>query len=182
MVANLFGDFVKGKDYTYLPKIVQEGVLLHRQIDDFVDHHPVVTELRLHLYNSLPKIAGIAIDLYFDHLLAKNWKKYHPTSLDLFVSGFLDYTSISSNLLDPKSNFNYPSNFVDLLQAIKKHDLLRRYANIEGLQLASEGLSRRISFPNNLDKAVAVFNANEQLIEKVFQIYMKDAIRRFNKK
>src|SRR5690554_7679267 len=69
MLANLFGDFVKGKDYTYLPQIIQDGVGLHRQIDDFVDRHPLVSELRLKLYKELPKIAGIAIDLFFDHLL-----------------------------------------------------------------------------------------------------------------
>lgn len=39
MIANLFGDFVKGKDYSYLPKIVQEGVFLHREIDDFIDQN-----------------------------------------------------------------------------------------------------------------------------------------------
>ena len=35
MLANLFGDFVKGRDYSYLPQIVQTGVTLHREIDNF---------------------------------------------------------------------------------------------------------------------------------------------------
>lgn len=180
MVANLFGDFVKGKDYSFLPTIIQEGVLLHRQIDDYVDHHPQVTELRLHLYSELPKIAGIAIDLYFDHLLAKNWSVYHPDNLDHFVSSFLDYTSNVQHLKFKNPDFNYPPRFLNLLNAIDKHDLLRRYANVEGLSLASEGLSRRISFPNNLNEAVAVFKNNEKYIEEVFENYMKEAIVKFN--
>ena len=68
MLANLYGDFVKGKDLTNYSAIVQKGIHLNRSIDYFIDTHPAVTELRLSLYDKLPKVAGIAIDLYFDHL------------------------------------------------------------------------------------------------------------------
>jgi len=69
MNANLYGDFVKGRDYSKYPLIIQGGITLHREIDDFIDHHPLVLELLHELYAPLPKVAGIAIDLYFDHLL-----------------------------------------------------------------------------------------------------------------
>ncbi|RYM32063.1 DUF479 domain-containing protein [Brumimicrobium glaciale] len=182
MVANLFGDFIKGKDYSFLPKIVQEGVLLHRQIDDYVDHHPTVTELRLHLYNELPKIAGIAIDLYFDHLLAKDWSTYHSKSLDEFVDPFLAYTKNAKNLKFNNPKYEYPQHFINLLNAISKHNLLKRYVHLDGLAMASEGLSRRISFENNLDMAVVVFQNNEKRIEAAFEVYMKAAKLRFNVK
>lgn len=180
MVANLFGDFVKGRDYTYLPKVVQEGVLLHRQIDDYIDTHPVVKELRLHLYKDLPKIAGIAIDLYFDHLLAKNWSSYHSQTLDEFVNVFLHYSNNQKHLQFNHPVFKYPPRFIHLLNAIYKHDLLNKYVQLEGLELASKGLSRRISFENNLDTAVEVYIKNEKYIESVFQEYMKDADMKFN--
>jgi acyl carrier protein phosphodiesterase len=77
MQANLFGDFVKGKDYTHLPLKLQEGVTLHRKIDHYIDHHPAVLDLVHLLHDDLPKVAAIAVDIYFDHLLAKNWSKFH---------------------------------------------------------------------------------------------------------
>ena len=41
MYANLFGDFVKGKDLSMYSPQVQKGILLHRKIDDYIDNHPV---------------------------------------------------------------------------------------------------------------------------------------------
>lgn len=181
MVANLFGDFVKGKDYSHLPELIQEGVLLHRQIDDFIDHHPLVTELRLHLFSELPKIAGIAIDLYFDHLLAKNWHKYHTRSLESFIDLFLDYIKDPSHLAFDNPKFKYPFQFQRLLSNINKYNLLLKNLQIEGLRTASEHLSRRISFENNLNMAADVFLNNEQRIEKTFHLFMNDAVMRFNK-
>ena len=91
MIANLFGDSVKGKKYLQYSKKIQDGVLLHRRIDYYIDNHPSVKALRLNLYQELPKIAGIAIDLYFDHLLAIHWNNYHDKPLELFLDDFYNF-------------------------------------------------------------------------------------------
>ena len=85
MQPNLFGDFVKGKDLSRYPEKIQEGILLHREIDNYIDHHPVILELIHELYIPLPKVAPIAVDLYFDHLLAKKWSEFHSLRLEDFV-------------------------------------------------------------------------------------------------
>lgn len=79
MLNNLYGDYVKGKNLDAYPLEIQRGILLHRAIDNFIDTNPGVKELFHHLYPSLPKIAGIAVDLYFDHILAKNGKTSIPS-------------------------------------------------------------------------------------------------------
>ena len=122
MLANLFGDFVKGKDYSYLPDIVQKGVYLHREIDDFVDHHPLVTTTRIKLYKELPKVAGIAMDLYFDHLLAKNWDLYHKKPLDQFVNDFFEYALNEKSLNFQGQNFKYPPQFIHLLTIMDENN------------------------------------------------------------
>lgn len=179
MVANLFGDFVKGRDYSYLPQIVQKGVMLHRNIDDYIDHFPEVTALRLKLYADLPKIAGIAIDLYFDHLLAKNWNTYHPQALNAYVDDFIQYISIASHLEYQENNFTYPPEFQHLLSMMKKYNWLKSYAFMEGLEKSSIGLSKRIAFENNLDEAAKVYLMYESEIENTFEIYMKAAKIKF---
>lgn len=180
MVANLFGDHIKGKDYSYLPPIVQQGILLHRQIDDFVDTHPLVKELRLKLYQDLPKVAGIAIDLYFDHCLAKNWSKYHHKNLTQFNEDFKRYISNKNNLTFSSTPFQYPARFLQLLSAMEKYDILEKYAIYEGLNKASNSLSNRLSFKNNLDTAPLVFHQHEKEISSVFEVYMLDAIAHFS--
>ena len=34
MIANIFGDFVRGKDLSDYPEIIQKGITLHREIDN----------------------------------------------------------------------------------------------------------------------------------------------------
>ena len=181
MIANLYGDFVKGRDYSHLPDIVQKGVRLHREIDDFIDHHPIVKDLRLSLYEDLPKIAGIAIDLYIDHLLAKNWLDYSSTTLEKFTERFFAHALDESNLVlaNDIESFTYPTYFRDLIEVMHRKNWLTRYQNIEGLEMASTGLSTRISFNNNLHFAPAVFLKHQERIETVFRSYMKDAKHHF---
>jgi acyl carrier protein phosphodiesterase len=60
MLANLYGDFVKGSNLEAYTESVQTGIRLHRSIDNFIDTHPDVLELKRLLYEDLPKVSGIA--------------------------------------------------------------------------------------------------------------------------
>ena len=91
MYANLFGDFVKGKNLSAFSTVVQSGIVLHRSIDSYIDQHTEVRKLMHILYPILPKVTGIAIDLYFDHCLAKNWKTYHNIPYEEFLEEFYAY-------------------------------------------------------------------------------------------
>lgn len=88
MHANLFGDFVKGKNLDYLSESVKRGVVLHRSIDSYIDTHPDVKLLMGKLSPELPKVSGIAIDLYFDHFLSVHWDKFHEKPLLLYLKDF----------------------------------------------------------------------------------------------
>ena len=85
MYANLFGDHVKGADLSNYPDFVRKGIMLHRSIDHYIDHHPAVVNLLHELYQDLPKVAGIAVDIYFDPLLASQWNSFHPKENDYFL-------------------------------------------------------------------------------------------------
>jgi acyl carrier protein phosphodiesterase len=173
-VANLFGDFVKGSDLSTYPESVQEGIILHRQIDTFIDHHPAVLELLRELYPHLPKVSGIAVDLYFDHLLARNWSDYHPTPLREFTSQFY--------LACHELPEHYPIEFRFVLAKMEHDDWLYEYRNFSGLVMACSGLSKRIRFQNNLHKAPEVFLNLKERIEEVFDHFMQDAILKFQSK
>ena len=171
MVANLYGDYFKGNKFEGLPQKIQEGIKLHRAIDSFIDTNTGVKELFHHLYPHLPKIAGIAVDLYFDHLLAKNWKQFHSQDLNDFVNAFYQQTN---HLV-----YDYSPHFLMMLDYMKKGNWLFNYRSLEGLDSAARGLSRRISFPNELFKAKQVFVENEPLITKHFNSYMQEAVDNF---
>lgn len=175
MVANLFGDFVKGKDYTHLPLIVQKGVKLHRQIDSFTDQHPTLQVIKKVLYPELPKIAPIALDIYLDHLLAKHWNDYHSRSLNDFNSSFFNYFfSKKLHQFEDNPTFTYPKEFQELITIMYQRNWLNRYKELEGLDMACSGLSRRISFTNNLHEGLAVFLKHEKLITSSFREFIQD--------
>jgi acyl carrier protein phosphodiesterase len=182
MLANIFGDFIKGRDYTYLPQIVQKGVTLHREIDDFIDHHPLILEiLNDFLYKDLPKVASIAIDLYMDHLLAKHWSQFHKLKLKDFEKHFFEYALNPSNqtFKSKEGVYSYPLEYISLLNIMHQKSWLCQYEQLDGLNMASTGLSKRLSFDNNLNDAVNVFRKREKKIEDVFFMFIKDAHIKF---
>lgn len=180
MVANLYGDFVKGKDYSHLPRILQDGVKLHREIDHYIDRHPEVLNLLHKLYDELPKVAGIAVDLYMDHLLASNWSHYHTKHYNEFIANFFDFI-FNGDLrkFEKKNNFKYPAEFINLLTIMHRQEWIQNYKYEKGLAHASLGLSKRISFPNNLAEAPVVFKKHKTAINKTFQLFMNDAETHF---
>ena len=43
-IGNFVGDAVKGHAYKKFSPDFRKGILLHRAIDDYTDHHPLVRE------------------------------------------------------------------------------------------------------------------------------------------
>jgi acyl carrier protein phosphodiesterase len=171
-IANLFGDHVKGTHFDqYSPKIVN-GIILHREIDNYIDTHPSVKKILPILRTSLPKVAGIAIDLYFDHLLAKNWKLFHPTPLNDFLQSF--YMQIKGNTQI------YPDFFLEYLQKMIDYNWMSHYYTKGGLNKMCHGVSQKLSFKNQLVNGLHVYNAHEKLIETAFHEYMSDANEHFS--
>ncbi len=167
MAANLLGDFIKGKDLSSYSKTTQRGIFLHRSIDSYIDHHPAVLDLLHTLYKPLPKVAGVAVDLYFDHLLAKNWSDFHEMPFETFIQNF--YKSIDFKNPDFTPDFRF------MLTKMMEKNWLFQYQYTYGLQRACMGVSGRISFKNELIHGAEVFETLEKEIKLAFQMYMSDA-------
>jgi acyl carrier protein phosphodiesterase len=172
MTANLFGDFVKGSDLSAYSDIQEKGIRLHREIDHYMDHHPAVVEVMQELYASLPKVTGIAMDLYFDHLLAMKWEEYHDIDFNTFLNNY--YRSID------EVKDQYPDQFLIFLQRLRSKNWMHYYQLEYGLDKACNGVSRRISFPNTLINGLQVFKANEKIIRSSFDKYMIEATKHFS--
>ena len=70
LVGNMISDFVKGKkQYDFSPGI-QQGIKLHRAIDQFTDTHPVTKELKQYFRLSYGLYAGVFTDVMYDYFLA----------------------------------------------------------------------------------------------------------------
>lgn len=172
MICNLYGDHVKGKKYTSYPSKIIDGILLHREIDHFIDNHPEVLALKKLLYTDLPKVSGVAVDLYFDHLLAKNWKKYHFEELSNFLNSFFQFSSNYETFMKEE--------FKEFLFHLRFNRWLEHYSSSYGLEKLCQGVSSKLSFQNKLIQAPKYFELFEKEIEFAFEAFMIDACRQFN--
>ena len=85
MVGNFIADRVKGKDLLNYSESVQKGIEMHRAIDTFTDEHAVVMKSKKRLFPVYHKYAAVIVDMFYDHILAKNWEEYSPISLKLYA-------------------------------------------------------------------------------------------------
>lgn len=75
-IGNLAGDFVRGLDTTTLHPRLRVGIDQHRAIDRFVDTHDICRRARARFAESNRRFAGVALDVFFDHYLARDWHVY----------------------------------------------------------------------------------------------------------
>ena len=133
----MLGDFVKGKDLSHLPDHWQQGIRLHRAIDVYTDHHPIVKQLRTEL-GPLRRYGGIIIDILFDHILAQQFTRHnHGEELTSFAAKvYADF------LRQPQV---LPENFLPISQRMAEYDWLTSYQHEGILQRVLERTSMRLS-------------------------------------
>lgn len=171
MQANLYGDFIKGSHLGHLPEMIQRGIALHRSIDYFIDHHPGVRHLLTELREDLPKVAGIAVDIYFDHLLARYWDRFHPQPL----TSYLNHIYAHFNPLDP----DYSPEYRTFLNHLIQQNWISHYPTLDAIERMSQSISLKLSFPNRLANGKTVFIIHEKAITQTFFEYMADANEHF---
>ena len=86
VVGALLGDCIKGPLDGRLSQPLELGVRLHRRVDAFMDGHPLLRQLRSLFPGRERRLAGIVLDMYFDHLLVRHWRRFHERELAHFSS------------------------------------------------------------------------------------------------
>jgi acyl carrier protein phosphodiesterase len=170
VVGNFIGDFVKGNQVSAYPEQVQRGIKLHRLIDEFTDHHPKVLEdIRL-IKPQLGRYTPIAIDIFYDHLLAKHWQNYSSEPL-------LDFTQSAYKTI---ANHNplLPERCKHMFTYMKRDNWLYNYQFQEGIGRALFGLSKRTNYISNLDQALPILLELEPTITSNFDLFIDDLINR----
>ncbi|HUR55655.1 MAG TPA: ACP phosphodiesterase [Gemmataceae bacterium] len=136
MLGGILADFVKGPDVAALPPDVIAGVMLHRHIDAFTDRHPVVQRSVSRVSAKLGWFAGIVIDVYYDHILAREWERYCAEPLRSFADRVYGVLEDRFALVPPEASV-FVRRFIDT-------DRLLQYATPAGIADTLLRLSGRI--------------------------------------
>lgn len=137
MLGAFLGDFVKGRDYQAFDPEIRRDILVHRRVDSFTDNHPVVREAREKFAPSRRRFAGIALDVLFDHVLAREWQQHGEGALDQFTRRVYRMFEHHAALM--------PASARDVASRMAQQDWLGAYAQREGLERALAGIGRRLS-------------------------------------
>ncbi|SDU11814.1 acyl carrier protein phosphodiesterase [Halopseudomonas salegens] len=166
-LGSVLGDFVKGPVPTLaLPVGVREGIWLHRRIDGYTDQHPLVLRSKQRISPLRRRYAGILVDMYYDHLLARHWSRFHPEPLDGYAAGMYRHLLGQRELMPERAR--------RVIELMAEHDWLSSYAQLDNLHGAVDNLARRLSRENALPGGVAELEADYAGFEADFLAFMPD--------
>jgi len=169
-VGGLAGDFVKGPLPGSLPADLAAGVALHRAIDVWAEQHPAFRASRARVSAERRRYAGILVDLFYDHFLARHWSRFHPQPLAGFTAQLYDEAAARADELPP--------GFAVVLPRMQAHDWLAAYRDAEHVGAALDGMSRRRARqPNPLAGAIVELHAAYADFEADCLVFLPDALQ-----
>jgi acyl carrier protein phosphodiesterase len=141
---------------------VVAGIQLHRQLDAYVDLAPEYVACLELLGRPYRRVGGIALDVFFDHLLVRNWSQFSSIALPDFSRGFYDLCARQQQRL-PVSAANFMSRAAE-------HDLFQGYGRQSLYLPVLERIDERIRFETNLLAAgEAVLQRSTELEQRFLQ-------------
>ena len=160
-VGNLLGDFARGVDQHQLPAAVLAGLLNHRAVDRFTDSHPVVLELKSCFSSDRRRFAGIALDIYFDHLLINYWDRFEQRHLETTIDEFYQRLSAGQYLMPGEEMRRVTQRIVD-------YDWFGSYRDIDSIAQSLDQVAGRIRFANRFENAIEDIVRHRELIQDGF--------------
>lgn len=165
-LGNFMADEIKGKSYLKYPEKIQKGILLHRAIDDFTDHHSLVLKGAHRFFDAVGHYNSVVIDMIYDHILAKNWINYSDIKLSEFADSFYLLLDSNQHLLPKKISKAVPY--------MVEHNWLLSYANIQDLTKILKQMNNKTKHDTQLHKGVGIYLSHQELFENEFKIFFEE--------
>ena len=178
MIGNFLGDFVKG----LVSKIpydgdIKRGIVLHREIDAFMDSHPIALRSMKRIEEKYALYSGILVDIFYDHFLAKYFDRFSKTPLEEFAENA--YKVLEENV------DKVPENAKFVIPRMKAFNWLVKYRDIRTIKIALKRLSQRFKHKNQLAKGLKCLTKYyEEFKSDFFEFFpiIIDFVEKFNSK
>jgi acyl carrier protein phosphodiesterase len=167
-IGNLLGDFIKGSSKYLYPDEIRKGIELHQKIDTYTDSHQIFRSSKRLISPNRRRFAGVMIDVFYDHFLAKNWLDYSEIPL-------LDFSGRVYQVLQDNHNI-LPESLQRILPEIIAQDWLTSYKEVPAIDNTLKRISARIKRTNNLADGVEELKFNYQQLESDFSAFFPDLI------
>lgn len=163
-LGGMLGDFVHGQPAAlpWPPRVIA-GIRLHRAIDVYTDAHPEVLAAKALLPPPYRRYAGILLDMWFDHCLARDFARWGTPSLETYSATLRRLLRQHDALLPPPLR--------RFREYMEQHRLPAGYADRAVLELALRGIGQRLSRANPLDSALPVLVQREVELQERFEAF-----------
>jgi acyl carrier protein phosphodiesterase len=172
LVGNMISDFVKGAAKDRYPNDVRQGIMLHREIDDFTDTHAATKKAKEIFRPHYRLYSGALMDVIYDHFLANDKKIFGEGSLKPF-------TQTVYRVLE-EHTAQLPERFVQVLSYMKMDDWLYHYKYETGIERSLRGLVRRAVYLSESHTAYQLFLDHYLFLQDCYTEFFPD-VKQFAK-
>lgn len=172
ILGNFLGDFVNKSLENNYEYEIKNGIFMHRKLDSFTDSNPVFLESKKRISTLNRRFAGVLIDMFYDHFLAKNWSEYSQIPLEKFVNNFYDILE--------RYSFCLPDKLTRRMPLMIEENWLLSYKEIDGIKISLDRISWRFSKSNHpllnpIDELIKNYDSLETDFKSFFTYAIKYA-------
>ncbi|MCR6720139.1 MAG: ACP phosphodiesterase [Chitinophagaceae bacterium] len=166
LVGNMISDFVKGRKKLDYPSRIQQGIYLHRCIDEFTDTHKATVEGKQLFRPAYRLYAGAIMDVVYDHFLAADEAEFSDELLKKFSQKVYGTLDANQQWL--------PAKFAAMFPYMKSHNWLYGYRQREGAHRSLGGLVHRATYLSDSSAAVAVLEQHYDELKSFYREFWAD--------
>ena len=167
-VGNLLPDLLRPAECEQVRGIYQAGIMRHRQIDAFTDRHPGFRQSARRITGGLRRYGPIIVDVFYDHILSREWSRYSAVSRGDFIGDF--HRQLESCLPD------LPAAAADRLRQIRAENRLGSYHEPAGVAAALQRIGQRLRHPVPLEEAAPLLQSEYAAFEADFSQLFTDLL------
>ena len=180
LAGNLISDFVKGRKKLDCPEVIQKGIALHRDIDNFTDTHETTRRAKVFFKPAYGLYSGALTDVVYDHFLANDPKEFFSEGAVVIeqdgvaegvaegaepdgaarLAAFAERTYQQMERQMASLPAIFPERFVHMFPYMRSQNWLYNYRYKEGIYNSFAGLARRALYMSGPEAAVEVFDTH----------------------
>lgn len=165
-IGNFMADGIRGKSFNTYPSEVQKGIILHRSIDTYTDAHPIFRESTKRLHQRYHHYAGVIVDVFYDHFLAKNWKDYSDEPLQEFTERFYNSLKENYDILSDRTK--------GMMPVMIRENWLYSYRTVEGISRILKQMDHRTKNLSGMHSSPDELTTYYSEFEAEFTLFFED--------